>query len=434
MRRWRMITLLLAALGMCGLLAAGLFVSAAGRYVRYDETLLQGKAEAFSGVVVHTKSRMHNEVLWQTEYHPGGETRSTARYGMSDWAPMEDVPFLRSDCYLLNGPEFRNCGEADAMVENAAASVPEGEKRETVIRAADWYEGFPLRLELDGAMLQTEMHIPVPEDFAVRVTVSRQEPGYSFTIREATGAGPTLSARSAGYRDGDMTRCWFALDTGKLDTSALPGGGGIFETDSKALTISCAHPLPTGTRVVDLWLSEDESTLYVLHSLNGTHTLTALHTADMTVRQEISLPIMAEAALDPTILDGDTLLIPATDGTLTVLTAEDNAYTLRTQVQTVGDPVLAAPEHQELRELVSADWSDGRLVIARQQDEEADITQALDLLISVYSADGSRSTMVSRSSLGQENDPARHFRQYHGTGRFPLLPGWTNPVSARFEP
>ena len=434
MRRWRILTLLLAALGVCALLAAGRFVSAAGRDVRYDETILQGEAGDFSGVVVHTKIRMGNEVLWQTEYRPGGGAESTVRYGVSDWEPMEDTPFLRSDCYLLNGPEWRNYGEADALVENVAASVPEGETREEVIRAADWYEGFPLRLELDGVMLKTEMHIPVPEDFAVRVTIGQQEAErYSFTIREATGAGPTLRARSAGYRDGDVTRCWFALDTGKLDTSALPGGGGVFETDSANLTISCAHPLPAGTRVVDLWLSEDESTLYVLHSLDGTHTLTALRTEDMAVKQEISLPIAAKAALEPTIRDGKVALIPATDGTLTVLTAEDNVYTLRTQVQTVGDPVLAAPEHQELRELVSADWSDGRLVIARQQDEEADITQALDLLLSVYSADGSRSTMVSRSSLGQENDPARHFRQYHGTGRFPLLPGWTEPVKVCFE-
>ena len=428
MRRWRMITLLLAALGVCGLLAAGRFVSAAGRDVRYDETILQGEAGDFSGVVVHAKIRMGNEVLWQTEYRPGGEARSTARYGVSDWEPMDDTPFLRSDCYLLNGPEGRNYGEADALVENVAASVPEGETREEVIRAADWYEGFPLRLELDGAMLQTEMHIPVPEDFAVRVTVSRQEPGYSFTIREATGAGPTLCARSAGYRDGDVTRCWFALDTGDLDTSALPGGGGIFETDSANLTISCAHPLPAGTRVVDLWLSEDESTLYVLHSLDGAHTLTALSTKDMAVRQELALPIAEEAALAPTIRDDEVVLLPATDGTMTVLTAEDHAYTLRTQVQTAGDPVMQDTE------AISADWADGRLVLARQQYVEEDIAQDLDLLLSVYSEDGSRSTMVSRCSIGREIDPERDQRKFYTPRDFALRPGWTRPVTVQFAP
>ena len=434
MRRWRILTLLLAALGVCALLAAGRFVSAAGRNVSYDETILQGEAADFSDVVLHTKIRMGNEVLWQTEYRPGGGAESTVRYGVSDWEPMEDTPFLRSDCYLLNGPEWRNYGEADALVENVAASVPEGETREEVIRAADWYEGFPLRLELDGVMLKTEMHIPVPEDFAVRVTIGQQEAErYSFTIREATGAGPTMNAVSAGYRDGDVTRCWFALDTGKLDTSALPGGGGVFETDSANLTISCAHPLPAGTRVVDLWLSEDESTLYVLHSLDGAHTLTALRTEDMAVQQEISLPIAAEVAIRPTIRDDEVVLLPATDGTMTVLTAgDDSALTLRMQVTTAGDPVLQAPEHQELRELVSADFRDGRLVLARQQYVEADVTQDLDLLLSVYDESGSRSTMVSRCSIGREINPERDKRKFYTPRDFALRPGWTRPVTVEF--
>ena len=430
MRRWRILTLLLAALGVCGLLAAGLFVSAAGRDVRYNETIVQGTAADFSSVVVHTKNRMGNEVLWQTEYCPGGEAESTVKYGVSDWEPMEDTPFLRSDCYLLNGPEGRSYGEADALVENVAASVPEGETREEVIRAADWYEGFPLRLELDGVMLKTEMHIPVPEDFAVRVTIGQQEAErYSFTIREATGAGPTLRARSAGYRDGNVTRCWFALDTGDLDTSALPGGGGVFETDSANLTISCAHPLPAGTRVVDLWLSEDESTLYVLHSLDGTHTLTALSTADMAVRQEISLPIAAESAAEPPIRDGDVVLLPATDGTMTVLTAgDDDLLTLRTQVSTAGDPVV------ETSEPISADFRDGRLIVARQQYVEEDVTQDLDLLLSVYDESGSRSTMVSRCSVGREITPERDKRTFYTVWDFSLRPGWTRPVTVEFAP
>ena len=430
MKRWRILTLLLAVLGVCGLLAAGLFVSAAGRDVRYDETILQGEAGDFSGVVVHAKIRMGNEVLWQTEYRPGGDAKSSVRYGVSDWEPMEGTPFLRADCYLLNGPEWRNYGEADALVENVAASVPEGETREEVIRAADWYEGFPLRLELDGVMLKTEMHIPVPEDFAVRVTIGQQEAErYSFTIREATGAGPTLRARSAGYRDGDVTRCWFSLDTGDLDTSALPGGGGVFETDSANLTISCAHPLPAGTRVDDLWLSADAGTLYVLHSLDGAHTLTALSTDDMAVRQELALPIAAEAALEPTIRDGDVVLLPATDGTMTVLTAEDdNLLTLRTQVIIAGDPLMQDTE------AISADWADGRLVLARQQYVEADVAQDLDLLLSVYSEDGSRSTMVSRCSIGREITPERDKRTFYTVWDFSLRPGWTRPVAVEFAP
>lgn len=440
MRRWRFLTLALAVL-----LAAGLGVSAAhvqttGRNVVYDETILQGEAEAFSGIIVHTKSRMGNEVLWQTEYRPGGGARSTVRYGVSDWSYTDPPPSVRASSFLTNAPSLRNGSEADAMVEDVALRTPENETREEVVRAADWYESFPIAVWMDGdgtdsVQTEAELKIPVPENFFVRVIVNRHTGSdYSFTVTPEDGASPTLSAVSAGVTDGDAAHCWFALDAGHLDTSLLPGGGGVMQMDAADGEVTSAYPLPLGTRVVDLWLSADESTLYVLHSLDGAHALTALSTKDMAVRQELALPIAAEAALEPTIRDGDTLLIPASDGTLTVLTAgDDNLLALRTQVNTEGDPVLQAPEHFDIRDLVSADWSDGRLVLARQQDVEEDITQDLDLLLSVYDENGSRSTMVSRCSLGRENDPERHFRQYHGTGHFPLLPGWTEPVKVCFD-
>ena len=64
MRRWRFLTLALAVLLAAGLGVSAAHVQSTGRNVVYDETILQGEAEAFSGIVVHTKSRMNNEVLW----------------------------------------------------------------------------------------------------------------------------------------------------------------------------------------------------------------------------------------------------------------------------------------------------------------------------------------------------------------------------------
>ena len=442
MKRWRILSLLLAVLAAGGLLAAGLFVSAAGRNVVYDETILQGAAEDFSGVVVHAKNRIRNEVLWETDYRPGSglKTDTTARYGVSDWAYIDLPPSVHCSSYLTNAPMIRNGDEADLMVESVASRTPVGETHEEVIRAADWYEFFPITVWMDGdgtdsVQTEAELKIPVPEDYFVRVIVSRPDSAqFSFTIREEAFRGPTLDAVSAGVTDGDAAHCWFALDTGSLDTSLLPGGGGVMQMDSADSEVKSAYSLPVGTRVVDLWLSEDESTLYVLHSLDGAHTVTALRTEDMAVRQEIALPIAAEAALEPTIRDGETVLLPATDGTLTVLTAgDDSALTLRMQVTTAGDPVLQAPAHQELRELVSADFRDGRLVLARQQYVEADVTQDLDLLISVYDETGSRSTMVSRCSVGQEIDPERDKRKFYTPRDFALRPGWTRPVTVSFE-
>ena len=164
----------------------------------------------------------------------------------------------------------------------------------------------------------------------------------------------------------------------------------------------------------------------------------------MTVRQTIPLPIEAEALspiwrderlkLVPLWRSDSLLLVAAADETLTALSlGSDGLYTVQTQVSIAGDAVFAPPLPLQFRDLLSACAQDGRLVLARLQDADEDITQDLDLLLSVYDENGSRSTMVSRCSLGRENDPERHFRQYHGTGGFPLLPGWTEPVKVCFE-
>ena len=441
MRRWRFLTLALAVLLAAGLGVSAAHVQSTGRNVVYDETILQGEAEAFSGIVVHTKSRMNNEVLWQTDYRPGGDTRSTVRYGVSDWTPGADKPPVQAVCHLLNAPEGRNDAEADVMVETVAARTPEHETREEVLRAADWYAYFPLKAELYGEPLADTLQIPVPEDLMVRVTVSRtDDKHYSFTIREASGAGPTLDAVSAGYRDGEITRCWFALDTGELDTALLPGSG-ILKTDSAARRAELAYPLPAGTKVHDLWLSPDGETLYALYTLDGAHTLTALRTEDMTVRQTIPLPIEAEALspiwrderlkLVPLWRSDSLLLVAAADETLTALSSgSDGLYTVQTQVNIAGDAVFAPPLPLQFRDLLSACAQDGRLVLARQQYVPEDPSQDMNLILSVYGADGQRSTMECLCSLGRETLPERYFYGRNNQ----LQPGWTRPVTVTIEP
>ena len=100
----------------------------------------------------------------------------------------------------------------------------------------------------------------------------------------------------------------------------------------------------------------------------------------------------------------------------------------------VPDPVMEKPDVFALRDLLAADWADGRLALARQQYVNADITQDLDLLVSVYDETGSRSSMLCRSSLAREMDPERETRRPGGFHNFSLQPGWTRPVTVEIEP
>ena len=69
MRRWRFLTLALAVLLTAGLGVSAAHVQSTGRNVVYDETILQGEAEAFSGIVrqvaVLPRARI-NRVTWAT--------------------------------------------------------------------------------------------------------------------------------------------------------------------------------------------------------------------------------------------------------------------------------------------------------------------------------------------------------------------------------
>lgn len=433
MRRWRILLPALAAVLAAGLLAGAVRLFADGARVTYDETILQGDAADFAGVTVQTRNRMGFEVFWETAYRPGTDDTARSRmvFGGEDRSPVRDEPKVEAACYLLNEPEGRSDAEADALVEAVAARTPEGGALEEVHRAADWYEYFPLSIRMDSDVvvteLRTDLQIPVPDDFQVRVSVWGHEGArFSFTVREASGAGPTLRARSAGLREGDRAHCWFALDTGSLDTSRLPGGGGVLELDSEDRTVACAYPLPAGTRVCDLWLSEDQDTLCVLHSLDGAHTLTTLSVPDMTVRQTLALPIAAEAALSIPLRFGDLALVPASDNTLTVLAPDGGGrYAVQAQADRSGDPALEPPPYFDLQDMLAADFSGGRLVLARQQFVDGDPSQDMDLILSVYGADGRRSTMVSRCSLAAETLPERY---YHGRNT-QISPCWDTPLA-----
>ncbi|MBQ9720216.1 MAG: hypothetical protein IJV64_05925 [Oscillospiraceae bacterium] len=83
MRKWRILTLLLAVLAVIGLPAAALWISEYKKDVTYDETVLQGDAADFSGVSNQTQNQLRDRVFWETTYRPGtGEAPETRmRFG-----------------------------------------------------------------------------------------------------------------------------------------------------------------------------------------------------------------------------------------------------------------------------------------------------------------------------------------------------------------
>lgn len=467
MRKWRILTVLLAALAAAGLIAAAVWVHTGGSRVGYDETVLQGEAGAFEGVTVRTKALLGNNVFFETVYRPGTAQTPESRswYGKSDWF-SEEVPVFSVRSVLAPDTHCSAEETADAMVRDVASRAPADpeayyaeqartqDNRSSLtaseagvtyterVRARDYFETIPLEILFDEAYSDEKdadwqvyrlLQLPVPEDLTLLVSVHFYDypdrTRYNRSIDAAEGGVPNLGVAFAKQAGGVY---WFTLDCtlsdgGTLDTSRIPGGAGVFRFDTKANTAKTVFPLDAGTKTAALWLSEDEETLYLLHSLRGAHTLTALSVPDMAVRQSLALPFSAEAAMKAPYRQDGLLLIPADDGELLALTlGEDGLYKLEKQVDAAGDPALEQDARLEPWETITAALADGRLVLARQPMEE-DASRDVDLILSVYDESGARHSMESRCSLRREIDPERNWRHYH-FGNYPLLPSWQEPV------
>lgn len=454
MRKWRLLTVLLAALAVTGLLMATLWISGTGKCVTYDETVLQGDASAFAGVTIRTRNQMREYVNWETEYRPGtGETPETKmRYRRGDWQYRGEAIFsVRTPLLPMTNGAVE--GVADEMVRDVASRAPaDVQEYQERVRAADYYDVFPMQYVFDECnnvargqswKLNELLQIPVPEDLTLLVSIyfygHPNHARYNCTIDAAEGTVPELGVSFAKQESKNGGVYWFTLDcslpgNGTLDTSRISGGTGIFRFDTAENTAETVYPFPAETKICDLWLSEDESTLYLLRSLSGVHTLTALSVPDMTETQVLTLPTAVDAALTTPYRRDGLLLVPATDGTLLVLTRNaDNTYTLEKQMNAADDPALTQTDYMEPWEQITADYWDGRLALVRLQFADGDITQDMDLVISVYAEDGARSTMESRCSLGQDNDPELMFREYHHTNYPPIQPAWTDPVQVEID-
>lgn len=392
MRKWRILSALLAVVLAAGIGFSAAQVQAAGRNVTFAETVLTGGgASDFEGLHVQAQYAFDGCLHWDVDYAPGhgGSAVSSVRYAPPHGRQEQPDAFWLTTG--LSGMETYSSEEPlddgiAAMIERVRENAPSKiAPYSEVLNAEDYLTELPVRVADAPDWLNTEavealFHVPLPEHMAVQVRVFHDS-GAELT---AVGDGAVDCWCDSVVGEDAV---WFTADFVKGDDIWYSGGGVYRAADTAELL----YPLPAESRTRYLSRSEDGARLRLITKENDAFTLTVLDADTGAALQTLALPVEAgKDVYNTQEADGD-LLLMAGEKFLLLAEAEDGTYSLAMEGGFEGDEAFRG----------SAPWRtfayDGeRLAIANASGGR--------LLCSVCRADGSRSMLESECSLTMKDD------------------------------
>lgn len=389
MRKWRILSVLLAVLLAAGITVSAARVQAAGRNVVFQETMLEGNASDFDGLHMQAQYSFNGCLHWDVGYDPGrGGTESTVHYDPPHGGKHEAPEgfWLTTG---LNGMESYSSDEPlepgiEKMIEQVRENAPSKiEPYSEVLNAEDYLTELPVRVLDAPDWLNTDaveelFHVPLPEHMAVQVRV------FHDTGAELTAVGDGAVECWCDSVVGEDA-VWFTANFMKGDDVWYPGGGVYRAAD----TVELLYPLPAESRTRYLSRSEDGARLRLITKENDAFTLTVLDAETGDALQTMAIPVEDGKELWNTQeADGD-LLMMAGERFLLLEEGTDGTYSLAMEGNIDGDEVFNGSEP----------WR----TFAYDGDRLAVVNMSTRLLCSVYRADGSRSRMESTCSLARED-------------------------------
>ncbi len=346
--RFRLSALLLAAalaLSCAGLVWASRSVGGQADDVVLMETLLAGDSAAAQGVTVDLTTMMDGQLRWLTRYTAGpaptahtdftyiwkGKSMIEKIFGKSDISVDKNIGRMRMD--FLGFQNFRNQdpqeeGGLRQPLEDVASRCPAGAQdyRETVY-VKDYYEELRFYVSQSGALpagfsesyfdpdgegiqdaattlrelLQETFRLPVPEDAALEVTVSKSEDG-AVTDWEGVPVGNALTPEVSSVTTEEGVFFTFSAAYGEepLDFSRSEMGRGVYFLPVERIPIpedqkfsdeveevtpvlhtenfTLVVPIAQEAEQARLWASPDGQWLYLVVREGQTWTLTVLST------------------------------------------------------------------------------------------------------------------------------------------------------------
>ena len=271
MRKWRIISALLAVLLAAGLGVSAAHVQATGRNVTFEEAMLEGSAGDFAGLQVQTKYAYDGCLHWDVGYTPGRGTESTVHYDPPHGTPEQPDSFWLTtglggmESYSSDEP--LNPGIAEMIDQVRENAPPKVESYSEVLNAEDYLTELPVRVLNAVEWLNTDavealFHVPLPEHMAVQVRV------FHDTGAELTAVGSGAIECWCDSVVGEDA-VWFTADFMKGDDVWYPGGGVYRASD----TVELIYPLPAESRTRYLSRSADGARLRLITEENDAFTL-----------------------------------------------------------------------------------------------------------------------------------------------------------------
>lgn len=325
MRKSLILVLALLVLASCGFGFAHTAVSAQQDKVVITEQVVSGDPAAAEGIRVKLRTACDGHLHWETHYAVGAPDGTYSDFAFTRARVYEYVPYYDGVQLSTLGGSVRYSGSFNLSVEENDTNAPFGVKlyravaentnsgstHTEVLRVRDYYDCFPFRVYgslADGVSLDQEeqitaaitefFRIPVPEDYRVNVSVTKDDVGdISEMGMDDFGYGLSIWTQNV-LLDGV---CYFTmeLDGGyatPLSTSLIPGGAGIYclTYGGETVGLETVFPLDPAAMVYDLHLSEDKSKLLLTTREDDTDYLTVIDLETMTELQKLPLQEHAE--------------------------------------------------------------------------------------------------------------------------------------------
>ncbi|MCF2670385.1 hypothetical protein JQM60_04465 [Butyricicoccus pullicaecorum] len=335
MRKALALTLILTLLAGGGLCAAFYAVDRNRDTVELTVSPLAGDPSEAEGLSAVIHADYDRRLFWDTAFTAGQEgdaqTVFTFEPSRRRYTREYGYPGVRIDGVLWPlGPESEG-GLGEAYRDLQAHTEPNAERTE-IIRVADYYETYPLAVQLDfpnayvrwefwdiddttDPRFDAERHILQTFEDCFRIPVLPDEQ-YEISVRldekgEIVGSGGGSTAGEAFIMETHSvltdSACYFTFDAHagegtQMDTSLLTHGYGIYRLPyDKALTengdvegilvdeMTNVFPLDPADVLLDFAQSPDGSRLLLHQVRNGAYVLTVIDLQTMTALQTLSV-------------------------------------------------------------------------------------------------------------------------------------------------
>lgn len=340
MRKALILLLVLAVLAAGGITAAALQLNSSADAVLLQQQTLYGDVSAAAGLRIDSSLHSGRRLFWQLSFplteNPGATVEMRQYLTPQDTSGSDSHRHsgVTMGAYARGGAstsgDFEENGWLDVgepfqtltpVFADVAARTPNGEQRTETVHLRDYFEYYPLSVDVDisgnslyllpdgsepapaalSAAFAAYFRIPVLAGNTVEITVGRDAAGrvQELQVSDPENSGPEL------FGPGAVTEhaAYFALRAdSRLDLSGLPDGFGIFclpyemgtaLSSNRPLPVihpeqlCCVYPLARDAVIADMRLT-DEGTLLLFTLQDGSLWL-----------EELTLPDTAGVPLHP---------------------------------------------------------------------------------------------------------------------------------------